>query len=265
MRPSRGTEADVEQRRRQLLQQVIDQGAVRIDDLAENLQVSTMTVHRDLTHLESRQLLHKRRGMAVALPNVTLETATRFREYLDIEVKEVFAERLVREVEPGQTVLMDCGSTLFPLARKLTRIEGLTVVTNSLRIAGLVGGAEAAPGTRVIMLGGAFRADFEACAGTETLRQLARIRADVMFSSATAIQSGRLFHPDQEWADLKEALQSAAERRVLPVDHSKFGRTATHGYGDAAGYDLIVTDADTPEDEVQAIEALGVPVEIVTT
>ncbi|WP_369394130.1 DeoR/GlpR family DNA-binding transcription regulator [Streptomyces sp. CG1] len=264
MRPSRGTEADVEQRRLKLLQQVMAQGAVRIDTLAENLQVSTMTVHRDLANLESRQLLHKRRGMAVALPNVTLETATRFREYLDIETKEAFAERLIREVQPGHTVLMDCGSTLFPLARKLTRIEGLTVVTNSLRIAGLVGGADAAPGTRMILLGGAFRADFEACAGTDTLRHLSRIRADVMFSSATAIQGGRLFHPDQEWADLKEALQSAAERRVLPVDHSKFGRTATHGYGDATGYDLILTDDATPENEIQAIEALGVPVEIVT-
>ncbi|WKX73295.1 DeoR/GlpR family DNA-binding transcription regulator [Streptomyces sp. XD-27] len=264
MRPSRGTEEEVEQRRRRLLQHVITEGAVRIDALAESLEVSTMTVHRDLANLESRQLLHKRRGMAVALPNVTLETATRFREYLDIEVKEAFAEVLAREVEPGQTVLMDCGSTLFPLARKLTRIADLTVVTNSLRVAGLVGGADAAPGTRVVLLGGTFRNDFEACAGTDTLRQLSRIRANVMFSSATALQGGRLYHPDQEWADLKEAMQGAAERRVLPVDHTKFGRTATYGYGDATGYDLIVTDAAAPEAEVTAIEALGVPVELVT-
>ncbi|MBF6059830.1 DeoR/GlpR transcriptional regulator [Nocardia terpenica] len=264
MRHGRATEAEVEQRRRQLLAQVVAEGSVRIETLAENLRVSTMTVHRDLDSLESRQLLRKQRGMAVALPNITIETATRFREYSELEAKEAFAEVLVRHVGPGQTVLMDCGSTLFPLARRLAAVEQLTVITNSLRIAGMVGGPESAPGTRVMLLGGVYRGDFEACAGSDTLRQLSRIRADVMFSSATAVQDGRLYHPDQAWADLKEAMQTAARRRVLPVDHSKFGRTATHRYGDVADYDLVVTDAGTPQEEIQAIEARDVPVEIVT-
>ncbi|POX36535.1 DeoR family transcriptional regulator [Streptomyces sp. Ru73] len=245
-----------------MLRRVIDEGAVPIAALAEGLQVSTMTVHRDLANLESRRLLEKRRGMAVALTAVTLETATRFREYQQTEAKEAFAEFLVRQVAPGDTVLMDCGSTLFPLARRLGRIERLTVVTNSLRVASLIGAADA-PGTEVIMLGGGYRPDFEACAGTETLRHLSRIRATIAFSSPTAVDRARLFHPVQEWADLKEAMREAAGRSALAVDHTKFGRTATHGYGDASGYDLVVTDTATPEEEIAAIERLGVPVHVV--
>ncbi|MGW1197186.1 DeoR/GlpR family DNA-binding transcription regulator [Streptomyces sp. NPDC002536] len=260
MAAGRGTEADVEQRRQQLLRRVIEQGEARIDALADELGVSAMTVHRDLANLQSRQLLHKRRGTAVALAGLTMETATRFREDRQLQIKEALAEALAEQVRPGQTVLMDCGSTLFPLARRLARIERLTVVTNSLRVAGIVG-KDAADGTGVILLGGRFHADFESCAGTETLRQLARIRADVMFSSVTSVHRGRLYHPVREWADLKEAMQDAAGRRILPVDHSKFGRTATHGYGDATGYDLVVTDEAAPAEEVRAIEQLGVPVE----
>ncbi|MFH8789184.1 DeoR/GlpR family DNA-binding transcription regulator [Streptomyces roseoverticillatus] len=229
---------------------------------ADELGVSAMTVHRDLSNLESRQLRQKRRGAAVALLNLTMETATRFREYREARDKEAFAEALMKEVQPGRTVLMDCGSTFFPPARRLARTEGLSVVTNSLRIAGIIG-QDTAPGTKVILLGGGYRADFEACAGTETLRHLARIRADVLFSSVTSVQAGRLYHPVQEWADLKKAMQDCAARRILPMDHSKFGRTATHGYGDATGYDLIVTDEAAPHEEVQAIEGLGVPVRLV--
>ncbi|MEU6116967.1 DeoR/GlpR family DNA-binding transcription regulator [Streptomyces sp. NPDC047117] len=262
MRQSRGSEADVERRRRRVLQQVIDEGSVRITALAEALQVSTMTVHRDLANLESRRLLEKRRGRAVALPTVTVETATRFREDQQAGAKEAFAELLVREVSAGDTVLMDCGSTLFPLARRLGRIEGLTVLTNSLRIASLIGAA-GAPGTEVVVLGGRYRPDFEACAGPETLRHLARVRATVAFSSPTAVDHARLFHPVQEWAELKAALREAAGRSVLAVDHTKFGRTATHGYGDASGYDLVVTDTATPEDQTAAIERLGVRVRAV--
>ncbi|MFC5724506.1 DeoR/GlpR family DNA-binding transcription regulator [Streptomyces gamaensis] len=260
MAASRGTEAEVEQRRQLLLRRVMERGEARIDALADELGVSAMTVHRDLANLESRQLLRKRRGSAVALADLTMETATRFREHRQSAVKEALAAALVRHVRPGQTVLMDCGSTLFPLARRLARIERLTVVTNSLRVAGIVG-KDAADGTTVTLLGGPFHADFESCAGTETLRQLARIRADVMFASVTSVSDGRLYHPVREWADLKEAMQDAAEQRVLPADHSKFGRTATHGYGDATGYDLVVTDEAAPEPEIRAIEALGVTVE----
>ncbi|GAA0446227.1 DeoR/GlpR family DNA-binding transcription regulator [Streptomyces olivaceiscleroticus] len=262
VRQSRGSEAEVERRRRRVLQQVIDEGSVRIAVLAETLQVSAMTVHRDLANLESRRLLEKRRGRAVALPTVTVETATRFREDQQAEAKEAFADLLVREVRPGDTVLMDCGSTLFPLARRLGRIERLTVLTNSLRVASLIGAA-GAPGTEVVVLGGRYRPDFEACAGPETLRHLARVRATVAFSSPTAVDRARLFHPVQEWAELKAALRAAAERSVLAVDHTKFGRTATHGYGDASGYDLVVTDAATPADQVAAIERLGVRVRTV--
>lgn len=246
-----------------MLQKVVEDGAVRIDALATDLGVSAMTVHRDLANLDARRLLKKRRGVAVALPEVTLETATRFREHLHTDVKEALAERLVTEVRPGDTVLMDCGSTLFPLAAKLRWIEGLTVVTNSLRVAGMLGAEGGTGDTEVILLGGTYRADFEACFGLDTLRRLARIRADISFSSCTAVRGGRLYHPDEATADLKEALQEAAERAVLAADHTKFGRTATHGYGDASGYHLVVTDAAAPEPEVAAIEKLGVPVHLV--
>ncbi|GGU99479.1 DeoR family transcriptional regulator [Streptomyces albospinus] len=259
MRPSRGSEAEVEERRQLVLRQVTAEGEVRISDLAERLGVSLMTMHRDLDNLHERQLLRKRRGVASAFPTVTVESALRFREHSNVAIKEAMAEALADQVTPGTTVLVDCGSTLFPLVRRLREVEGLRLITNSLRVAYLLNGSD----VQVTLLGDRYYPDFESCAGPETLRQLERVRADVAFLTATSISEGRLFHPIREYADNKEAYVRAAERIVLAVDHSKFGRTATYAYGDVSGYDLLVTDSAAPADEVRSIADLGVEVHTV--
>ncbi|QHC22901.1 DeoR/GlpR family DNA-binding transcription regulator [Streptomyces sp. GS7] len=259
MRPSRGSEAEVEERRQLVLRQVTDEGEVRISDLAERLGVSLMTMHRDLDNLQERQLLRKRRGVASAFPTVTVESALRFREHSNVAIKEAMAEALADQVTPGSTVLVDCGSTLFPLVRRLREVEGLRLITNSLRVAYLLNGSD----VQVTLLGDRYYPDFESCAGPETLRQLERVRADIAFLTATSISEGRLFHPIREYADNKEAYVRTAERIVLAADHSKFGRTATYAYGDVSGYDLLVTDAAAPADEVRSIADLGVEVRTV--
>ncbi|MFI6689342.1 DeoR/GlpR family DNA-binding transcription regulator [Streptomyces sp. NPDC050485] len=260
MRPSRGSEAEVEERRQLVLRQVTAEGEIRISDLAERLGVSLMTMHRDLDNLQERQLLRKRRGVASAFPTVTVESALRFREHANMELKEAMADELADQVTPGSTVLVDCGSTLFPLVRRLVDVEGLRLITNSLRVAYLLNGSD----VQVTLLGDRYYPDFESCAGPETLRQLERVRADIAFITATSISEGHLFHPIREYADNKAAYVRAAERAVLAVDHNKFGRTATYAYGDVSGYDLLVTDSAAPADEVRTIADLGVEIRTVS-
>lgn len=80
MRASRGSEAEVEERRQAVLRHVAQEGEIRIADLAARMQVSVMTMHRDLDNLHERQLLRKGRGVATAFSNVAMESALRFRE-----------------------------------------------------------------------------------------------------------------------------------------------------------------------------------------
>ncbi|MGP8297357.1 DeoR/GlpR family DNA-binding transcription regulator [Streptomyces inhibens] len=259
MRASRGSEAEVEERRQAVLRHVAQEGEIRIADLAERMRVSVMTMHRDLDNLHERQLLRKGRGVATAFSNVAMESALRFRENAHVEVKAAIADALVEEVAPGDTVLIDCGSTLFPLARRLATVDGIRVITNSLRITYLL----AASPAEVTLLGDRFYEDFESCAGPQTRRQLQDIRATVAFVTATSVRDGRLYHPVREYAETKQAYLQAADRAVLAVDHSKFGRTATYPYGDVSGYDLLVTDAETPESELRTVRDLGVEIRTV--
>lgn len=261
MRSSRGSEIEVEQRRQSVLRHVADEGEVRIDDLAGRLGVSVMTMHRDLDNLQERKLLFKRRGVATAFSTVTMESSLRFREHANREFKQAVGELLVDQVKPGSTVLVDCGSTLFPLAHRLGGIDGVRVVTNSLRVAQQLADSSA----EVTLLGDRVHADFESCAGPEVLRALDRIRVDVAFVTATCVHEGKLFHPVREFAENKEAYLASADSSVLAVDHSKFGRTATYAYGDIGGYDLLVTDNHIPAAETSAAHRLGVDVRTVNT
>ncbi|MDQ8702646.1 DeoR/GlpR family DNA-binding transcription regulator [Streptomyces sp. LHD-70] len=253
----RPSQAAVEQRRQEILRHVAEHGETRIDVLAERFDVSLMTMHRDLDDLAGRHLLRKVRGRAVAFPALTMETATRFREGSNVVVKEALCAAVAERITPGATLLMDDSSTLFPLAELIRGVRNLTVVTNSVGLAQRLGTAQE---LSVTLLGGRFHGEFNSCTGPDVVRALGRIHADLALMSATAVLEGRLFHPLQEYAEVKEAMLDSARRAVLLADHSKFGKTATYAYGTAARYEEVVTDAGTPDAEADAIRALGVGV-----
>lgn len=119
------------------------------------------------------------------------------------------------------------------------------------------------PGTEVTLLGGRYRGEFGSCVGPDVLRGLGRLRADLAVMSAVSVLGGRLFHPIREYAEIKEAVLECAQRSLLLVDHSKFGKTATHAYGDIRHYDRVVTDAGTPAEELTALRREDVTVDVI--
>ncbi|MGW7366135.1 DeoR/GlpR family DNA-binding transcription regulator [Streptomyces sp. NPDC054841] len=258
---ARSSQAAVERRRQAILRYVADHGETRIDDLADRFDVSLMTMHRDLDDLADRHLLRKKRGRAAAFPTLTMETATRFREPLNVPAKRAICAAAASRIHPGATVVMDDSTTLYPLAAFMTEIEQITVMTNSVRLAQLFAEAE---GVEVTLLGGRYRGEFNSCVGPEVTRALSRIHADLALMSTTAVLEGRLFHPMREFADIKETMVACSERALLLADHSKFGKTATCAFGDISSYQAVLTDDATPASELAAIRRLGVPVEVIS-
>jgi DeoR/GlpR family transcriptional regulator of sugar metabolism len=258
MSRTRPSDAAVEQRRQEILDHVIELGGARIDDLTARFGVSLMTMHRDLDDLAERRLLRKLRGKVEAYPTLTIETAARFRDTLHSAEKEALGEAAARQVQPGQTVFVDDSTTLFPLVRRLAEVDDLTVITNSLHAARLLG-----PAVRVVLAGGRYNHEFDSCTGPDVLALLQNTRADVAFVSVSAVAVGRLYHPVQDYAELKKAVLRAANHNVLVVDHSKFGRTATYAHGNVGDYDLLITGEATPTEEIEAALNAGTAIEIV--
>lgn len=261
MAGARQSDAEIEQRRDDVLQQVIEQGEVRIVELTEQFGVSLMTMHRDLDDLADRRLLLKGRGKVTAYSAVTMETAKRFRANLNRRHKDALAARAAREVSPGQTVFVDDSTTLTALVHRLAGMAELVVVTNSVETAHIVRSQDDSR-NEVVLLGGRYT-EFESCVGPDTLAALSKTHVDVAFVSATAIDGGRLYHPVRDYAELKAAALQVSTRNVLVADHSKFGRTATYKHGDVGAYDLLVSDTGTPAEQIDAARRLGVRVDLV--
>lgn len=257
---TRPSQAVVEERRMAVLRYVAEHGETRIDDLAGHFGVSLMTMHRDLDDLAGRHLLRKERGRAVAFPALTMEMATRFRESTGLAAKNALCAAVADRIKSGTTVLMDDSTTLFPLVPVLARLDQMHVVTNSVGLAQRLG---AESGIDITLLGGRYHGDFNSCTGPAVTRALSRIHADLALMSATAILEGRLFHPMNDYVEVKLAMLASAQHALLLADHSKFGKTATYAYGTVADYQAVVTDTLTPEAELAAIRDLGVPVQTV--
>jgi len=165
----------------------------------------------------------------------------------------------VAQVKPGQTVFVDDSTTLFPLVHRLAEVKQLVVITNSLRVAQMLGQT-----VEVVLLGGRYSPEFDSCTGPHVLAALDRVRADIGFVSVTAVAAGRLYHPVQDYAELKMAALRASNRNVLLVDNSKFGKTATYPHGNVGDYDLLITDDAAPTPEIEAAVNYGTAVELVT-
>ena len=115
----------------------------------------------------------------------------------------------------------------------------------------------------MVLLGGSYQPAYDSTIGSEVSRALRRLHADVVFMSAAAVSLGRLYHPMQSYAALKEEMLGASHRHVLLVDSSKFGRHAAFGHGDVSACDAVITDANVPPMEERAVRELGARVIVV--
>jgi DeoR/GlpR family transcriptional regulator of sugar metabolism len=248
------------QRQDKIAELVLQQPFVAAKDLAEGFGVSLMTVHRDLDELEARGVLRKVRGGATPQPSSLFESNVRYRMSLAGEEKQLLARAALPLIEAGQAVLIDESTTGLTLARLLPQVAPLTVITNSLSV---MQELRSARDIKLIVLGGDYWPRHEAFCGLACEAAVSALRADVLFMSTTAISAGVAYQPDQDMAIAKRAMIAAAARRVLLVDHSKFGRVALHRLAPLADFDLVMTDAGIDDAGMRQLREAEVPFEVV--
>ncbi|WP_377644568.1 DeoR/GlpR family DNA-binding transcription regulator [Oryzobacter terrae] len=234
---------------------VITAGSVRIEDLPESFGVSLMTIHRDLDHLAAQGLLRKTRGLVTALGSSLAESSTEYRARLNTTAKRTLARAAVELVEPGQVLILDDSTTGLHLADLLPERQPLTVMTNfQPMLDALVGN----PDLNLISLGGQYYPWCRAYMGSLTVDALANVRADLLIMSTSAITDDVCFHQHHDTVLVKRAMFTAARRRVLYVDHSKFEQRALHALLPLREFDTVIVDADTPAEHLERLEGQGI-------
>lgn len=246
------------ERRRQVVKLIEQNGAVIVRDLANQFDVTPVTIRSDLEFLEKRGLVVKSHGGAV-LP----ETEHRFR-YITETIHENFdrkdaiarcAESLVQQ---GSTVILDAGSTNAILARHL-HDRDITVVTNSVPVIGELVSDER---VNLIAVGGAIRKQVKAMVGEFTRRALSSMNVDVLFLGASGYTiDGGVTTVNLLEAEAKQAMIASAQYVCVLVDSTKYGEVKFAKVCQWEDVDELITDSADPK-LVDALTRVGVKVTV---
>ena len=254
-------------RRARILERVHRNGGASVAELARDLDVSAITVHRDLQLLASEGLLERVHGGARALQHPAGEgdsavvTAWTQRVQLARHAKERIAAHAARHVADGETVFLDASSTALALARQLMKAppNELTLVTNSPAIAQEI----LAESIHVVVTPGELDQHMRLLAGRWTVEFLAHLNFAVAFVSAAGITIEQgLTTSRRPLADVNNAARGSARRVIALLDASKFGRASLLTIMRAEEADAVVTDPELPANVVRRYRAAGIHLEV---
>ncbi|WP_159944826.1 MULTISPECIES: DeoR/GlpR family DNA-binding transcription regulator [unclassified Nocardiopsis] len=231
------------QRQELILEQVRRAGAVRVADLVESLAVSDMTVRRDLDALENRGEVRKVHGGAVAPESArTEEPGFEAKSTRQADEKHAIARAVAELVEPHTAVGLSAGTTTAAVAEYLADTPGLTVVTNSLRVAEVF--HRAARPDQTVALTGGFRTPSDALVGPLALASIRGLNLDTLVLGVHGMQERAGFTtPNLMESETNRALVEAAARLVVAADHSKWGTVGISTIAPLDRCDVLVTDS----------------------
>ncbi|MET9293437.1 DeoR/GlpR family DNA-binding transcription regulator [Streptomyces sp. NPDC003077] len=241
-----------EQRRALILDEVRRRGGVRVNELTRRLNVSDMTVRRDLDALARQGVLEKVHGGAVPVSEPsTHEPGFEAKSALELSAKEDIAKAAARMAAPGSAIALAGGTTAFALAQQLVEVPDLTVVTNSVRVADVfygaqraaAGGAAPRPGPATVVLTGGVRTPSDTLVGPVADAAIRSLHFDVLFLGVHGISvEAGLSTPNLAEAETNRHFVRSARRVVVVADHTKWGTVGLSSFASLDEVDVLVTD-----------------------
>lgn len=215
------------------------QTELRVDQLASLLRVSPLTIRRDLMELSRTGAILRTHGGCIAAGRAALETEYHKKVAQGFELKQAIGRVAAEEVNQGDVLLVNDGSTTFHIAAWLEQRGPLTVYTNSLA---MITDLARAPGITLYILGGRYNRELYSLQGSLTEQLLESLHFDACFIGADAITSeGQCMVTTPEEAGLTRAILRRGARRILLADHTKVDGKGHFSYGTLSDFTLWVT------------------------
>lgn len=253
-----GASGGQDARQDDIVQRVRTSGEVAVRDLAEHFGVTTETIRRDLTELQSQRLLRRVHGGAVPWDGTAFEPELSQRDTKHVAQKRRIATATIEQVPPAGTVILDSGSTTRFVADYFPRDRQLQVITNSVSNALVLAEHDQ---LEVVVLGGRVRRSTFAVTDSSAIDTLRDLRVDLAILGTDGISAEHgLTTPYHDEASIKGAMAAAARRVVVVADSSKFGDEHIRRFATFADVDTLITDDGADADQVQAIRAQGTSV-----
>jgi DeoR/GlpR family transcriptional regulator of sugar metabolism len=247
-----------ETRQRKICERIAERGECSIEELVECLSVSGMTIRRDLQALAEAGKVIRTHGGAAMAERVSFEFEFLNRQREHQTAKEIIGAIAAAQINDGESVMLDSGTTTLELAKHLRGKQRLTIVTSSLPIAAQL---QYDQQIEVLLLGGRLRASSPDLAGALTESNLETLRADVAFLGADAIdRQGAVYQESPEVARMLTKMAASAGRVFVVADGSKLGKTALWRFGRLTDWAALITDDRADPTVLAALKKNGVRV-----
>jgi DeoR/GlpR family transcriptional regulator of sugar metabolism len=234
------------QRQVRILAELRRTGAVRVSDLTEMLDVSDMTIRRDLENLVASGIARKVHGGAVLAGQVAHEPGFAVKSQLEQSAKHAIAARAASLIQPGAAIALSAGTTTWAMAPLIVTIPGLTVVTNSTTVADAIATLDPTNQVSVVLTGGV-RTPSAALVGPVADRAIATMHVDQLFLGVHGMDERIGFTtPNLAEAATNRALIACAREVIVLADSSKWGVVGLADIAPLTAAHVVVTDDRLP-------------------
>lgn len=252
-----------EERRREILKRLEEQGRVTVNGLADSFRVSAVTIRADLEELGDKGLLVRSHGGAILPLSPQQEYPLQLKQSLHHAEKARIGRAAARLIQPRQTVIIDGGTTTAEVARALKQNgpEALTVITHALNIAMELADS---PNISLIMIGGVFRHISKSFVGPPAERMIREMHADHFFLAVDGMDpEAGPSTPDVLEAQLNAQMIRASREVSVVADATKFARRSVSLIGDIRSINRVITDSRVNDEMVCRLRKMGIEVLVV--
>ncbi len=249
-----GLAAERQEKIRKMLKR---EGVVRVEQLCAAMSVSPATIRRDLADLDQRGLARRVHGGAVSLQSVLDEPVFDDKTGIAAREKQSIADEALKYVKNSDSIFLDGGSSVLALARLIADMQGITVVTNSLRVAATL----SSHGPRCILVGGELRRISQTFVGPLTEPMLSGLHLDTAFMGTIGLSEENGYTTtDPAEAFTKRLVIARARNVVALADSSKLGKESFSHFADLNQIGTLITDSSADAAIVKRLSKQGVEV-----
>ena len=233
-----------------------------IEELAELLNISAITLRKDLQDLQNQGLINRVWGGVTIASHALKEQPFEDRDVDSLEEKRIIARTALTLVKPNEVIGLGAGTTTFELSKLLVDIANIQVITNSINTAHIL----LRLGIRIIMHGGISREGSYSLVNHKINEFFDGIFLDKYFLEVDGIDiEGGLTTLRSAEVELMSALISVANTVIVLADHKKLGQRRFATISPIEKIDLLITDYKAPQDVIQLFEGKGVKIEIASS
>ena len=246
------------ERHQLILQHLKEHSRVNIQELSDLLEVSGVTIRKDLKVLEDKSLLFRTRGGGSLANPYAFEKPVDEKALINAEEKQRIAKAALPLIELHDSIIIGSGTTVFELARCLYPTKPLTVITPAVKVAHELSGRIH---VEVLQLGGLIRPNSYSVVGSQAERMLENLSCGILFIGVDGIDFDfGLSISNLIETSLNQKMIETAQSIAVMADGSKIGKRGIGKIGDLDQIQYFITDSGVSSEAIKTLEDRGIKV-----